>query len=385
MSNILVTNAIKDAVTWLAHSGIQAANADPRTNGAVAAWFDPDTAHYSYWYPEITGYAATIWAWLGQTNAAQFEHGAAAVRWLIEVGGHQPSGLYGQKWSLDMQTHTPIAYTFDQGIILSGVLNMFRATNHTPYRDHAERLADALLAAALQPNGALKPYVLLTEHAHISETEQGRWSRQTGPYLSKCVLGLLQLVQISDDLRWRETSRQICDWALRFQRDDHTFVVNPHSGASHAHPLNYTGEAMVAAGLVLDDERYRRAACAIACGLLSAFEQYGYLPRIFVGTQAIIQPERVDVLAQSLRLGGLCVRYGWLDGARWQNTLDQMAMHLLSFQVHTADQRQHGGFRFGNTAYGVPSRHVNSWCTMFALQALILYADAALFDPLQIV
>ena len=61
-----------------------------------------------------------------------------------------------------------------------------------------------------------------------------------------------------------------------------------------------------------------------------------------------------------------------------------MVAHLLAFQALSGDPRAHGGWTFGFHSDGRQARHVNSWCTMFAMQALDLYVQNTARDaPLE--
>ena len=51
--------------------------------------------------------------------------------------------------------------------------------------------------------------------------------------------------------------------------------------------------------------------------------------------------------------------------------MDKLKKRLIKFQ--NLNKEQKGGFRYGYDDQGNKYEHINSWCTMFALQALILY------------
>jgi len=46
---------------------------------------------------------------------------------------------------------------------------------------------------------------------------------------------------------------------------------------------------------------------------------------------------------------------------------------LISLQSQKNKDNQEGGFFFGNLSSGKEAKHINSWCTMFAMQAIKLY------------
>jgi hypothetical protein len=368
--------AVEQGIAWLRCSGIQA-RPDQAMPGAVAAWYDPDAANYPYYYPEITGYAATTHIWLARRAGAGAETipcARAAADWLVGTVFQPESDLYPYKYDCATGAFAPLAYTFDLGMILNGLVNVYRETGAPIYREYAARTATKLTRDLVRADGSLEPYRSL-RGAQPSAAESLKWSRQSGPYLVKCVLGLLNLAQVQPAAGWDETAGRICAWALRFQQDNGCFVVNPVSQSAHAHPLCYTGEGLLVAGLALDRPAYLEAAAGIVRWLLRHQLPQGGVPRIFRGGQVAVVPERTDALAQTIRLGILCIELGLLDPAVYLPPIERAVERLLTFQVHSDDPRQCGGFRFGFQSDGSRAAHVNAWCTMFAIQALSLFGD----------
>jgi hypothetical protein len=94
----------------------------------------------------------------------------------------------------------------------------------------------------------------------------------------------------------------------------------------------------------------------------------GCLPTLAHDDHVTAAYERVDVLAQFLRLGCLLVSRGWLSRDRVDGILGGVASRLLDYQVEGTPHD--GGFLFGRDADGTAKRHVNSWASFFAGQAL---------------
>ncbi len=68
--------------------------------------------------------------------------------------------------------------------------------------------------------------------------------------------------------------------------------------------------------------------------------------------------QRVDILAQAMRLGLIF---------NCKEKIEGLQRTLLSYQYLGAKSGQYGGF-----FYTKDSCHINSWCTMFSLQALAI-------------
>jgi len=382
--------AVDQAIQWLLYSGIQKDRMDGMV-GAVASWYDPSLGRYSYLYPEITGYAATTLIWLariGKQGLDCIQKAKSAADWLIERAFQPDLGMYPYKYDLDSKKFVLVAHTFDQGIIQNGLLSVYRETNEDVYLDYAVRSGNILALELLRADGSLEVCRYLDE-GQQSEAELSKWSRQSGPFLVKCVMGLLHLKLIDSDSKWEQVTRRICDWALTFQQGEGHFIINPRRGCTHTHPLCYTGEGLLVAGLVLKEQKYLKAAGEITKWLLRHQQPSGGIPRIFKDGHFAVIPERVDVLAQTIRLGILGLHFGFLDNKEFLVPIESAVTYLLSFQCQVQDIRQFGGFTFGFHADGLKSVHVNSWCTMFAIQTLWLYMQYKLkrveFDPFLLV
>lgn len=368
--------AVARGIDWLQHSGIQA-GPDAEMAGAVAAWYDPDARRYAYFYPEITGYAATSYVWLSRTCgavAATLPRAQAAADWLIEKVFQPEAGLYPYKYDWETRSFAPLAYAFDQGMILNGLVNTYRETHAPVYHEYARRTASKLVSDLMRADGSIEPYRSLNG-VQPTPADSLRWSRQSGPYLAKCVLGLLNLARLEPHAGWEQAAIRICDWALTFRQDTGCFLINPVSQSAHAHPLCYTAEGLLVAGIALDRPAYLEAAAGIARWLLDQQLPQGGIPRIFRAGQVVVVPERMDILAQTIRLGVVSMELGLLSPEVYGASVERAVERLVGFQAQHDDPRQIGGFQFGFQSDGSRATHVNAWCTMFAIQALVLFSQ----------
>ena len=80
---------------------------------------------------------------------------------------------------------------------------------------------------------------------------------------------------------------------------------------------------------------------------------------------------RVDILAQALRVGSILLQHQ--RAVDLKNSLEKLKTKLLSFQI--AGGSQQGGFWYGQEQNGTIHYHINSWVTMFAVQALSIATD----------
>ncbi|MHC4582918.1 MAG: hypothetical protein ACYS3N_00215, partial [Planctomycetota bacterium] len=77
------------------------------------------------------------------------------------------------------------------------------------------------------------------------------------------------------------------------------------------------------------------------------------------------QLQRSDILAQVLRLG--------LVFSLNHKIIDELRPVLLGYQYLGENLNQRGGFLFCRE-----NRNINSWCSMFAIQALSIYNDRSI-------
>ena len=98
----------------------------------------------------------------------------------------------------------------------------------------------------------------------------------------------------------------------------------------------------------------------------------GAIPKFFA-SNVFSEYFRTDVMAQVLRLGAVLYSLKLLP-EEYIPKLNFLRKKLLETQYKDKNS-QFGGFLFGYTLDGKKKEHVNSWCSMFALQALEMYKD----------
>jgi hypothetical protein len=183
-----------------------------------------------------------------------------------------------------------------------------------------------------------------------------RWSTRPGPHHIKAAAAILGLPPgvLGPDLV-AACHATVAHWA------DALRMSWP---CSELHPLLYGLEGLLMLASA-PRERMLDLAEPIYGRLLEVQAADGSLPDALEGSCDV----RADVLAQALRAGELLRAAGRLGGSEWSGRLDALAAALL------AHVRSDGGVLFSL------DQHVsNTWCAMFAHQALTLHARAG--DPM---
>jgi hypothetical protein len=370
-----LAGSIESAIQWLVASGIQTTCDDNQLNGGYAAWFDEDTRSSPYLYAEITGYMLTLLTWLHDRHGdPRLLNGAVrAADWLVDNADEKTGGfrclvpLAPSRFDYKRD----LIFAFDCGVILSGLVNTYRATRRGKYLAAAVTVADWMLREWQDDQGAIKPaYNAVTGEWLYSNAE---WSLCSGSYHTKVAMGLINLFDATGLARYRRAATQICDFALRFQQPNGRFITFPEAGGTNSHPHAYSAEGLWMVGKYLGREDYLQASLRATEWLFSVQAEDGLIPRHWHQDE-LVYNERVDVLSQALRLAEIHLSEGRLDPSCEQK-MAKLVPVILRNQSRSEDPRVHGAFYFGRLSNGDIVRHANVWVSAFAIQSLMLRSD----------
>jgi|GEM_PF-517732 len=375
------------AYNWLLSSGIQ-----DKRSGAVFSWFDPEQNRYAFIYPEIMGYFITEQCYLESFSEIFgplcLSAARSAADWLIKYGFDSSGGVLpifsveGRPESFGTFGRSHI-FTFDNGIIMNGFLNLYRRTDEPAYLDAAKTVASFLLKNTLRPGKKIMPLYCLG--TGLPEEDPPHWSRSAGPFLAKTAIAFLNLHDLTKDPAYLSAARSLCDNAKRFQsKDGRTFSPD---GTTYMHGHCYAAEGLLVSGLLLKDEAFFSAGLSAVNWFLSRVKEEGSVRRWYNGpSEARPKSFSSDIQAQALRLLLLAAGASGNDRFRDPKAVSGLLSTLLYYQAERpADKRVLGGFYYGtDPSSGRGIVNVNSWCTMFALQAMEMLikkeADLELFD-----
>ena len=373
-----IKSSSNDAVNWLMNSGIQ--NMDPDKQdiyGSFNAWYEEDTGVYPFVYSEITGYMLTMMCYLWEKTKKQefLERAKLKGDWLLNTV-HESNGgfrcLYPLKASpFDFKKEQ--MYAFDNGIILNGLVNLYRATKKEKYLVAAVTVADWLVYFAQKPSGAFFPIYQITEGRFFESYKE--WSMISGSYHAKIAIGLLNLYDLSHKKKYLESAVKICDFALSCQNASGRYISYLFRGGTNAHPHCYTAEGLWVAGSFLEREDYLYSSNRGIQWLLNMQSKEGYIPRLFLDDKPVYN-ERFDALSQTVRLSVIHMSEKRLP-LLFKDKIGLILSLILDCQADNVNNKKiNGGFYFGKSSTGdkfIP--HVNLWVTSFAIQALESYVD----------
>jgi hypothetical protein len=336
---------------WLSGSGIQ------ERSGGVARFYQSEIEKNKPVSSEITGYTASAYVYLYTLTGDDV---------YLTRARETAAFLLDHAWDPDLRTFpyehpSPSgeshhrAYFFDCGIIIRGLLAVWRHTREDRLLDVAHVAAQGMLTDFYNPPGppvSYNPILELPSKEPLPHTQQ--WSRSAGCYQLKSALAWLDVSELTADGPLKAAYFDLLAVALATHK---SFLpgATPHATMDRLHAYSYFLEALTP---VLD-----RPDCAQAFS-----EALGAI----AANLNLIAPsfERSDVRAQLLRARIYGAAILPLDPSE----AAYEAAALAQFQVSSDDQRIDGGFSFGRRD-GVPSPHINPVSTAFALQALEMWRE----------
>jgi len=321
----------------------------------VARYYRSDVQRNAPVSTEITGYTVSALLFLHQRThhadlldaalrAARFLTRSAWDKRLNTFPFEQPNGDHSKA----------LAYFFDCGIIVRGLLAAWRASQEIEFRDTAIAAGRAMLADFGSAE-ALHPILSLPDKRALPY--EPRWSASPGCYQLKSAMAWYSLFETTGEMEFLRAYETALERALATEHDFLPGETNREKVMDRLHAYLYFLEGLLPA--------LNRSECAQA--FHSGLERVsGYLREI--------SPlfARSDVYAQLLRarLYGENLAAIPFDHAAAAHEAEQAA----GFQLESSDVRISGGFGFGRKgAEQLP--FVNPVSTAFCLQALTLWGD----------
>jgi hypothetical protein len=338
--------SLERAGRWLLDSGIQ------EPSGGVARFYRAETGRNKPVSTEITGYTTSALIYLFDVTGEEIYLARARqmASFLIEHAWDRELRTFPFEHPSPSPESDHHAYFFDCGIIIRGLLAVWRKT-----RDG--RLLEVSLAAShsmiedFHSGNDFHPILALPSKVPLARTEQ--WSRMPGCYQLKSALAWWDVSEATGDTSLRDAYLEMLCSALERHASYLPGSSNQYLVMYRLHPYCYFLEALTP---VLD-----RPECGAA--YTHGLEITGRYLRQLAPAFA-----RSDVYAQLLRARVYGANVVPIDCA----AAAEEAEALAGYQAVSEQQRIDGGFYFGQRE-GEMSPHVNPVSTAFALQALEMW------------
>jgi len=334
------TNISQRAGLWFLHSGIQ------EPNGGVARYHYTDRSQNAKVSTEITGYAVSAFVYLHSLLGEQqyLDRAIAAARYLCREAWDETSSTF--PFEPTKNGEASYAYFFDLGIIIRGLLAVWRATGDTEFLDRAKE-AGLSLAYDFLADVAVHPIITLPDKQPLDY--EPRWSRSPGCYQLKSALAWHNLAEATNEKALAVPFERMLEYSLATFESFLPGDPQEEKIMDRLHAFAYFLEALLA----VKDRPAAADALSIGIPRLG-----GYLRKIAPVFA------RSDVYAQLLRVRMLADRRGAVPLNR--AAAEEEAAEITTFA------RDDGGFWFGRKG-GIFLPFSNPVSTAFCLQAIAMW------------
>jgi uncharacterized protein YyaL (SSP411 family) len=349
---------------WLTNSGILVSNSSDSNYGGVHSFYDEKKKEFAFLYPEITGYYISSMRFLyeHEKNEKFVKLAKASSEWIIKlyekyggiIQGISPQGIPQKS-----------VYSFDTGICAKGLLDCFAITNEEKFLEYAKKLNQWIVDETIETNGLVKPLKNLESNQFVEDSNV--WYKRSGCLHIKLVIPLLQLYKINNDDTLLVASKKILNTIVDYQNSDGSILLHKDSKVINLHTLSYTLEGLIFAYSITKDKNYLLCCKKAINWCDQQLQDDGSIDLWF---NSKYHSKSSYPIAQLIRLK---ILLGKIDGSNLDETVEKLKIFLLSLQAKNDDQKIHGGFyeEFFKSILGWKKRlKVNSWASMFALQAV---------------
>lgn len=341
---------LRRAGAWFLRSGIQEAT------GGVARYYLIDEGRNARLSTEITGYSVSALCFLYRRTGerAYLEAARSAGHFLTRLAWTPDLPVFPYEWPPTAAPTENRAFFFDCGIIIRGLVTLWRATGEAEFLDIAALSASGM-AKAFEHHGNYAPILQLPS---TDPTPYGAtWSNNPGCYQLKSALGWLELFRESGDSLFETYFETALERALA---NDDAFLPGTTERLrvmDRLHAYSYFLEALLA----VHDRPECAAALRAGIGKVDAYLRE-IAPR-FARSDVYAQLLRVRLFADHL---GVCP----LNATQASEEAEAMAQ----FQWNSPQERLDGGFCFGRRD-GQLTPYANPVSTAFCMQALAMWED----------
>jgi hypothetical protein len=331
---------------WFLRSGIQ------QPDGGVARYYLVDACRNLPASTEITGYAVSAFVYLHSVthDARYLDRALAAARFLVRAW--DPASQ-----TMPFETDPPaFSYFFDCGIVIRGLLAVWRATGQQEFLDSAVAIGESMTRDFAGPTGDFHPILTLPGRSPLPR-DPLRWSRTATCYQLKSAMALWDLHEATCDERgpFREPYERVLEASLQTYADFLPGHPDRPKVMDRLHAFCYFLEGLLPRAA---DSRctaaLRDGIARVACHLRAIAPEF----------------DRSDVYAQLLRVR---LYADWLGVVPLdRHAAEFEAAQLAAFQAVDPDPRIDGGYWFGRKC-AEPLPFINPVSAAFACQALELW------------
>jgi len=393
-------NNIDAAIEWLCESDIINKDKHKASFGGINNGYLWRDKKYQYVYNEITGYAVNAFIalsqWLGKEKYLQYSKDAAD--YLISLQAKDDSmleyGAISHSLTLPDLKNVKKYYSFDNAIILHGMINVYRITNEEKYHDACLDIGNWLLRMQKE-DGSFYSYY--DAESNVIDHEYDEFFFDNGCLHVKNAVGLMYLNHISDKKHYYNAALKVCNWGERLLERDGIFWANPRKKYVFTHAHCYATEGYLYAYYLSNKQEYLNIAKKAGEALMALQNHDGSLYRIYKNKLSMKRlfnkkykislrdgiNERkypwktIDATAQASRIWTLL--YSIDSEEKYLKAAKKAIDFITKNQVlDTDDHNMFGGLYYqfcnksGENGLNM-SGGMYTWCTQFSLSAYMLF------------
>ena len=345
---MLNSGAILDrAARWFLDSGIQS------PHGGVARYYYSDREQNAGVSTEITGYAISflVYAYERTAESEYLEAAVRSARFLVREAWNPALKLFPFEYPVTPDV-CPLAYFFDSGIVIRGLLAAWKVTGEGEFLDVSTAAGHGMLQHFPGPDG---PHPIL----HLPDCQpmeyHAQWSAAPGCYQLKAAMAWQDLFEVTGLPEFHAAYEAEVERAMATHGTFLPGASMQEKVMDRLHAYAYFLEAMLPrAGRPECQEAYRT-------GMDRIGHYLDEISPVFVRSDVYGQLLRARVFAAELGIAPL-------DEA----AAEREARAAAEFQFKSDDPRLDGGFGFG-LQRGQTMSFVNPVSTAFCAQALDMW------------
>jgi len=360
---------------WLLNSGLVISNIKNENCGGVHSFYDEQKKEYAFLYPEITGYYLSTLCFLyNKENNEQYKHLAKnSADWLIDLFNKYGGIVQGVNHD---KTRQKTVYSFDTAICAKGLIDFYSVTKDSKFLDYGKKMCHWLIESALENDGTIKPVKDLEKNEFIQSTDV--WYKQKGCLHIKATIPIASLYKITKETKLLDAITSICNAYRYFQKPDGSFSLHKNSNIINLHALCYALEGLVYGYHITKNEEFLSSCLSAVDWCSKHIENDGSINLWFnskynaKSSYSIAQLLRILILLDKIQ-----------NTKNFMPQAQKLRNYLISFQASNPNKKIDGGFYEENykSIFGWKKRlRINSWASMFSLQALYWYDNYEKID-----
>jgi len=192
-------------------------------------------------YPEITAYAISLGIILykRKNNEIFLQRARDCAEYLISSS---ENGLTGQKDN--------IKYAFDTGIFISGLIDLYHASNEERYANEALRRLRWLCSFF---DGEKFPAI-------VGDSSNDCWDKVSSVHLAKISIPLIKGWKTFNNENYKKIAESLLDWAIGLQSIEGRFKINYMNDSTMIHTHCYATEGFLYSSQYLNKKHYKHIA-----------------------------------------------------------------------------------------------------------------------------